>query len=70
MIPPLTRPPIGHPGERSQQVTANDRRRVCGSGPPVRQLIREPGRQPSARRGAATGNDTIEHGEAPADEGP
>jgi len=43
MIPSLTQPPVGHPGEQFQQVTANGRRRAGGSGPSVRQVIREPG---------------------------
>jgi hypothetical protein len=46
------------------------RRRAGDSRPPVLQLIREPGNQPPAQRRAVTGNDTIEHGEAPAGEGP
>ena len=40
-----------------------------GSGPLAGQIIREPGYQPPVRHRAATGNGTIEHGEAPAGEG-
>jgi hypothetical protein len=47
-----------------------DPRRAAGSKLPVRQVIREPGYPPPVRHRAATGNDTIEHGEAPAGEGP
>jgi hypothetical protein len=63
MIPSLTRPSVAHPGEQFQQVTANRRHRAGGNGPSVRQVIGEPGYQPPARRRAATGNGTIEHGE-------
>jgi hypothetical protein len=69
MIPPLARPPVTHPAERFQQVTANGRRRGRRSGLSARQIIREPGCRLPARHMAATGNGTIEHGEAPAAEG-
>jgi hypothetical protein len=69
MIPALTRPPVAHPAEQFQQVTAIRPRRAAGTEPPVRQIIREPAYQPRARHSAAAGNDTIEHGEAPAGEG-
>ena len=60
--------PSRHPGKQFQQVTANGPRRAGGSGPLVGQIIREPDiSRPSGR--AATGNGTIEHGEAPASEG-
>src|SRR5258708_132151 len=68
MIPPPARPPVAHPGEQFQQVTAI-RCRAEGSEPPARQAIGEQGCEPPVRHEAATGNDTIEHGEAPADEG-
>jgi hypothetical protein len=45
------------------------RSRAEGSEPPVRQIIGEPGYQPPVRHKAATGNGTIEHGEAPGGEG-
>ena len=70
MIPPLARPPVTHPGKQFQQVTAIRRRPAEGSEPPARQVIREPGYQPPVRHNAATGNDTIDHGETPAGEGP
>jgi hypothetical protein len=73
MIPPLTWPPVTHPGEQSQQVTADGRRRDEGSEPSGRQVTGEPGYQPGyqppVRHVAATGNGTIEHGEARAGEG-
>ena len=69
MIPSLTRPPVAHPREQFQQVTAVRRRRAAGSEPPARQIIRKPGYQPPVPHKAATGNGTIEHGEAPAGEG-
>src|SRR5437868_4580987 len=69
MIPPLPRPPVAHPGEQFQQVTAIRRRRAEGREPSVRQVTGEPGYQPPVRHGAATGNGTIEHGETPAAEG-
>ncbi len=68
MIPPLAGPPVAHPGEQPQQVTAI-RCRAGGSQPTARQASGEPGYQPPARHTAATSNDTIEHGEAPAVEG-
>src|SRR5258708_17168451 len=68
MTPPPARPPVAHPGEQFQQVTAI-RCRAEGSEPPARQASGDPGYQPPVRHEAATGNDTIEHGEAPADEG-
>src|SRR5258708_13455819 len=68
MTPPPAGPPVAHPGEQFQQVTAI-RCRAEGSEPPARQAIGEPGYHPPVRHEAATGNDTIEHGEAPADEG-
>src|SRR5258708_16249494 len=42
------------------------RGRAEGIGRTVRNLIRDPGYQPPVRHRAATGNGTIEHGEAPA----
>src|SRR5258708_40044834 len=42
------------------------RGRAEGIGRTVRILIRDPGYQPPVRHRAATGNGTIEHGEAPA----
>jgi hypothetical protein len=68
MIPALARSPVAHPGEQFQQVTAI-RCRAGGRQPPACQVIGEPGYQPPVRHTAATGNDTIEHGEAPAGEG-
>jgi hypothetical protein len=70
MIPPLARPPVAYPAERFQQVTASGRCRPGRSGPPVRKIIREPVYQLPIRHRAVTGNGTIEHGEAPAGEGP
>jgi hypothetical protein len=58
----------GTDGKQFQQVTAAARGQAQGSGPPVRQVIGEPGYQPPVRHKAATGNGTIEHGEAPAGE--
>lgn len=69
MIPPLSRPPVAHPREQFQQVIAIHRRPAEDSEPPARQVIGEPGYQPPVRRKATTGNDTIEHGEAPAGPG-
>jgi len=56
MMPPPARPPVRHPGEQFQQVTASARCRAQGGRPPIRHRT-------------ATGNDTIRHGEAPAGEG-
>ena len=69
MIPSLARPPVAHPGEQFQQITANGWCRAQGSEPSARQVIGEPGYQPPVRHKAVTGNGTIEHGEAPAGEG-
>src|SRR5258708_2112986 len=58
----------GARGEQFQRVAATR----CGAGggqPRARQASGEPGYQPPARHEAATSNDTIEHGEAPAVEG-
>lgn len=69
MIPAPARPPVAHPAEQLQQVTANARRRAEGSGPSVRQITGEPGYQPPVRHEAVMSNGTIEHCEAPAGEG-
>jgi hypothetical protein len=58
------------PREQFQQVTAIRQRPAEDSEPPARQVIGEPGYQPPARPKAVTPNDAIEHGEAPASEGP
>src|SRR5882762_6175243 len=70
MIPPPSRPSVAHPREQFQQVTAIRQRPAEDSETPARQVIGEPGYQPPVRRKAATANDTIEHSEAPAGEGP